>query len=248
MVFADIHCHLNFDSFSKDRVEVVRRAKISGLEFVIDSGFDYSSNEKSLRISEEHEGYVYSTIGFSPNRIGKSDYRFALSQVYENADRIAGIGEVGIDLKKAQADYETQKYIFLEFLRIAEEIDKPVIIHARKAEERVYELVKGIDVPVVFHCYTGSESLAERIADSGMFISLSTLICYSENVQKIAEVVEPENLFFETDSPFLSPLKGRNEPANVKLAYEKYAEIKGMDLDEVANKLIKNAREVFDIL
>ncbi|MBE8540359.1 YchF/TatD family DNA exonuclease [Geoglobus acetivorans] len=247
MELADIHCHLNFGNFKKDRNEVIRRAKIAGLSFIIDSGFDYGSNEKSLIISGQYDGYVFSTLGFSPNRIGKSDYRYVSGQISENLDSIVGIGEIGIDLKKAQAEYETQKEIFLHFLQLAEEFEKPAVIHARKAEEKVFELLKGRDVVAVFHCYTGSEKLAERIVDAGMYISLSTLLCYSENVQKIAEVVEPENVMFETDSPFLSPLKGRNEPANVQLAYQKFAEIKNMSVDEVAIKLIKNARNVFNI-
>ncbi len=247
MGFADIHCHLNFDRFNEDRDDVIRKAKISGLEFIIDSGFDHVSNERSLRISQAYEGYVYSTLGFSPNRIGKSDYRYAIDQIIEFSDRIVGIGEVGIDLKKARAGYEKQKEIFLEFVKIAEEIDKPLVIHARKAEEKVFNIIKNRDVTAIFHCYTGSENLMRRIQDAGFYISLSTLVCFAENVEKIAEKVDIDYLMLETDSPFLSPLKGRNEPSNVKYAYEKISQIMDINNDEVSNKLIKNASHVFDI-
>ena len=247
MEIADIHCHINFDSFNGDRDEVINRAKIAGLEFVIDSGFDYASNERSLRISQMYEGYVYSTIGFSPNRIGKSDYRYALNQILEFSDSIVAVGEVGIDLKKAKASYEKQKEIFLEFVRVAEEIEKPLVIHARKAEERVFNIIKSRDITAVFHCYTGSESLVRQIQDAGFYISLSTLVCFADNVEKLIRHVDLDYLLLETDSPFLSPLKGRNEPSNVKFAYQKISQIMDVNNDDVSNKLIKNGSEVFDI-
>ncbi len=247
MELADIHCHLNFDSFNKDRDEVISRAKVAGVVFIIDSGFDYPSNERSLRVSRSHDGYIYSTLGFSPNRIGKSDPRYVVSQIEESRDEIIGIGEVGLDLKKAKASYEKQKEVFMEFVDLAEELDLPLVIHARKAEERAFDLIKSRDVLAVFHCYTGSESLVGRICDAGHYISLSTLVCFSDNVRRIAEVVDVDHLLLETDSPFLSPVRGRNEPANVRMAYESVAELKGVDVDELAIKLIKNAREVFDV-
>ncbi len=247
MELVDIHCHLNFDSFSGDRDEVIRNAKITGLLFIIDSGFDFLSNERSLRISQTYDGFVYSTLGFSPNRIGKSDYRYAIDQIFKFSDRIVGVGEVGIDLKKAKASYEKQKEVFLEFVKLAEEINKPLVIHARKAEEKVYNIIKDRDITAVFHCYTGSESLVRRIQDSGFYVSISTLVCFASNVKKIVEHISIDNLLLETDSPFLSPLKGRNEPSNVKYAYQKISQIMAIDNDEVSNKLIKNAGQVFDI-
>ncbi|NOY10606.1 MAG: YchF/TatD family DNA exonuclease [Archaeoglobi archaeon] len=247
MELADVHCHLNFDSFNRDRDEVVRRAKVAGVVFLIDSGFDYTSNERSLRVSGSYEGFVFSTLGFSPNRIGKSDPRYVANQIEENRDRIIGVGEVGLDLKKAKASYEQQKEIFLQFVELAEELELPLIIHARKAEERAFDLIKSRDVTAVFHCYTGSTSLVGRITDAEHYISLSTLVCFSDNVKRIAEVVDVDHLLLETDSPFLSPVKGRNEPANVKMAYETVASLQGVGVDELAIKLIKNAREVFDV-
>ncbi len=247
MELADVHCHLNFDSFNRDRREVLQRALVSGVVFIVDSGFDFPSNERSLRISGEYPDAVHSTLGFSPNRIGKSDPRYVVSQILENRERIIGIGEVGLDLKKAKASYSEQKDVFLTFVDLAEELDLPLIIHARKAEERAFDLIKSRDVVAVFHCYTGSESLVPRIVDSGHYVSLSTLVCFSENVRKIAEIVDEGHLLLETDSPFLSPIKGRNEPANVRMAYETVAEVKGMEVDELSIKLIKNAREVFDV-
>ena len=247
MELADIHCHLNFYNFNGDRDEVIQRAKVFGVVFVIDSGFDYPSNERSLRISEKYDGYVYSTLGFSPNRIGKSDHRYAIDQILEFSDRIVGVGEVGIDLKKAKVGYEKQKEVFLEFVKLAEEINKPLVIHARKAEERVFNLIKSRDITAVFHCYTGSESLLKQIQDAGFYVSLSTLVCFADNVEKLVRHVNLDNLLLETDSPFLSPVKGRNEPSNVKYAYQKISQIMDINNDEVSNKLIKNAGEVFDI-
>ncbi len=244
---ADVHCHLNFENFKKDLDDVVRRARVAGVLLIIDSGFDYISNERSIGISGMHDGILHSTLGFSPNRIGKSDYRFVVDQILEHQESIIGIGEVGIDLKKAKADYTLQKRIFLEFVSLAEELEKPLIVHARRAEEKVFNLIANRDVRVVFHCYTGNKALARKIADSGHYISLSTLVCFSKNVQEIASSLEPEHVLLETDSPFLSPDKGRNEPEKVRYAYKKLSEITGISVEELSSKLIKNVKEIFDV-
>jgi len=244
---ADVHCHLNFENFRRDFDDVVRRARVAGVLLIIDSGFDHISNERSISISGVYDGVLHSTLGFSPNRIGKSDHRFVINQILEHQESIIGIGEVGIDLKKAKADYSLQKKIFLEFVSLAEELDKPLIVHARGAEERVYNLLAGKDVRVVFHCYTGSKALASKIVDSGHYISLSTLVCFSKNVQEIALSLEPEHVLLETDSPFLSPDRGRNEPMKVSYAYKKLSEIYSIAIEELSSKLIKNVKEIFDV-
>ena len=241
---ADIHCHLNFDRF-KDRDEVIRRAIISGVVEIIDSGYDFHSNEKSLSISESYK-HVHSTFGFSPNRIGKADHRYVIDQIKENADKIVGIGEVGLDLKKCEVKIERQKEIFLEFIDLAEELGLPLIIHARKAEDKAFDLLKNRDVIAVFHCYTGSPSLAENITDSGFYISISTLVCISDDVRKVAEKIDLNRLMLETDSPFLSPFKGRNEPANVVYALREVAKLKETDESEVAAEIMRNVERVFN--
>ncbi len=172
---ADIHCHLNLDRFNRDREEVIRRATISGVVEIIDSGYDFNSNEKSLCISGKYK-QVHSTLGFSPSKIRREDHRFVLGQIRDNRDKIVGIGEVGLDLKKCEVPIEKQKEIFLDFIELAEEIGLPLIIHARKAEDKAFDLIKNMDIKAVFHCYTASPSLAENISNSGFYISISTLV------------------------------------------------------------------------
>ncbi len=244
-MIADVHCHLNFDRFKKDRDEVVRRALIAGVVEIIDSGFDHISNEASLKISERYEN-IRSTLGLSPNRIGKSDYRFVISQIEENVHRIVGIGEVGLDLKKCPIPLRKQKEIFSKFITLSEELELPLIIHARKAEDKAFDMVKGRDITVVFHCYTGSPNLAEKIVDEGFYISISTLVCISDNVRKVAERIEIENMLLETDSPFLSPFKGRNEPANVIYALKEVATLKESNQEDLAKVIMKNVERVFN--
>ncbi len=242
----DSHCHIDFNTFNGDRKEVILRALREGVISIINSGYDYKSNERTLRVSESFEE-VYATLGLSPNRIHIDDYRIVVDQIRDNMDRIVGIGEVGLDLLKAKASLEEQKEIFKRFLSLAEELNKPIVIHARKAESLAFDMVKNYDVVAVFHCYSGSEAVMKNIEDAGHYISLSTLVCFSEKHKKLAEKVDLDYLLLETDSPFLSPFRGRNEPKNVIYAAKAVAEAKGLELADVADATTRNAQKIFKI-
>ncbi len=242
----DSHCHLDFSNFNGDREEVVLRAVRRGVVAIVNSGYDFRSNERSLEVSRKFE-IVSATLGLSPNRIHVEDYRTVIDQITDYEDEIVGIGEVGLDLLKARVGLNEQKKVFVEFLKLAEELDKPVVIHARKAENIAYDIVRNYDVVAVFHCYSGSEAVMKNIVDAGHYVSLSTLVYFSEKHKKLARVVELDNLLLETDSPFLSPFRGRNEPGNVYFAAESVAKVKGVELDEVAERTTRNAQKVFKI-
>jgi len=242
----DSHCHIDFSNFDGDRKEVILRALRDGVIAIINSGYDYRSNERSLDIARDFKE-VEATLGLSPNRIHVDDYRIVVEQIRDNEKKIVGIGEVGLDLLKAKASLEKQKEVFKQFLSLAEELNKPIVIHARKAESIAFDVVKNYDVLAVFHCYSGSEAVMKNIEDAGHYISLSTLVCFSEKHKKLAEKVNLENLILETDSPFLSPFRGRNEPKNVLYAAKFVAEAKGLDLEDVAETTTRNAQKIFKI-
>ena len=240
----DAHCHLDFENFKNDRDEVIRRAKASGVIAVINSGYDYYSNHRTLQIASS---YVFPTLGFSPNRIGKSSVEHVVEQIRENQELIVGVGEVGLDTVKNSIPLKKQKEVFELFISLAEELQKPLVIHARGAEEEAFRMVSGRDVDVVFHCYSGNSRLMKTIEDAGYYVSLSTLVCFSEKHKELARRVDVERLLLETDSPFLSPFRGRNEPAYVIEALKAVSVLQGMEAEELGLVIIRNTQKIFKL-
>ncbi|RXA18703.1 TatD family deoxyribonuclease [Methanosarcina sp. MSH10X1] len=246
----DSHCHLDFPKFNRDREETILRAREAGIVGMINSGITLKGNQISLELSEKHED-IHATLGLSPD-IGRGgadeEINDILAQIEANAGKAVGIGEAGLDFQdcKTNEERERQTAAFKKVIELAKELDKPLVVHARLAEAEVLKLVRDIDT-VIYHCYSGPAETMQEIVDKGYYISLATLVCFSEHHQALAEAVPLENLLLETDSPFLSSRKGRNEPAFIVDSIPVIAQLKGMDPAEIAKSTTENARRAFNI-
>ena len=246
----DSHCHLDFKHFNKDRDAVIENARKAGVERMINSGVDYSTNSKSLELARNFD-FISATLGLSPNSIdGKNDpeIKMLLHQIEENASQAVGIGEAGLDYHHCKDSHirEKQAEIFKKVIAIAESLNLPLVIHSRDAEQPALDMVKHLD-KVVFHCYSGTLPTMKEAQDRGFYISLATNVCRSGHHQILARNVSLDHLLVETDSPFLSPRKGRNEPANVLDSVRLIARIKGMELQEVAAQTAANTKRIYNI-
>jgi TatD DNase family protein len=250
----DTHCHVDFKEYNKNRNEVMKRAK-DKLSALINSGASLGGNRRTLKLQEEYKGFLYSTLGFHPSKASKADsmvIKQALDEINTNIDLAVGIGETGLDFHEI-TDAKARKRqvkLFEIFIELSKEYELPLIIHARDAEKKALEMVKkssSID-NVIFHCYGGDYRTAELIVEEGYYISLSTIVCFSDHHQKLAEEIPLSNLLTETDSPYLSPFKGiKNEPAFVEEAVKMIAKKKTISPLEVGRKTEKNAKKIFKI-
>ena len=246
----DSHCHLDFPKFNRDREETILRAREAGVIGMVNSGISLKGNRISLELAEKHED-IHAALGLSPD-IGREgadkEITAILAQIEANAGKAVGIGEAGMDFQdcKTNEERERQTTAFKKVIELAKALDKPLIVHARLAEAEVLKLVRGVDT-VIYHCYSGPVETMREIVDMGYYISLATLVCFSEHHQTLAEAVPLENLLLETDSPFLSPRKGRNEPAFISDSVPVVAQLKDMDPAEIAKSATKNARRAFNI-
>ncbi len=246
----DSHCHLDFPKFNRDREETILRAREAGVVGMVNSGISLKGNRISLELAEKNED-IYVALGLSPD-IGRGgedkEINAILAQIEENAGKAVGIGEAGLDFQdcKTKEEREKQTAAFKKVIELAKDLDKPLIVHARQAEAEVLKLVKGVDT-VIYHCYSGPVETMREIVDMGYYISLATLVCFSEHHQTLAEAVPLENLLLETDSPFLSPRKGRNEPAFIVDSVPMVAQLKDMEPAEIAKSTTENARRAFNI-
>ncbi len=250
----DTHCHVDFKEYNKNREEVMERAK-KKLTAIINSGASLGGNRRTLKLQEEYKGFSYSTLGFHPSNASKADstiIKQALGEIESNIELVIGIGETGLDFHEVKESEPRKKQlkIFDLFIEMSNEYDLPLVLHARDAEEKCLEIVKKKSniYDVIFHCYGGTIETAEKIVEEGYSISFSTLACFSDHHQELIEHVPISNILTETDSPYLSPFKGkRNEPAFVEETVKIIAQKKSMKPSEVGRKTEKNARKIFKI-
>ncbi len=251
----DIHCHLDYPDF-KDIDAVIQRAKDAGLSAVITNGIDVRSNRAVLEMAGKYP-IVKAALGIYPPWVLKKEYeQLGMQwQEFDNDDEIEfirkhkpiAIGEIGMDFKE-DIEREEQKKLFVKMIRLAKELDKPVIVHSRKAEKEVIEILEAEKAKkVILHCFSGNKKLVERAIKNGWYLTAPTHIVRSEQFQHHVKAVDINHLFCETDAPFLTPFQGkRNEPAFVVEAYKKVAEIKGMTMEEVEKNIFMNYKRVFE--
>jgi TatD DNase family protein len=246
----DSHCHLDFKQFNKDRKAVIERARDCGLMLMINSGVDHATNMKSLDLAKEND-FILPTLGLNPNSLGglgEEDLDFTLNYMKENAESAIGIGEAGLDYYRTTdpAVRHRQVQVFQRVADLARGLDMPLVIHSRDAEQKALEMVRDLD-KVVFHCYGGTLGTMLEAVDRGFYISIATVVCRSPSHQILAKNVPLDRLLVETDSPFLSPRKGRNEPSYILDSVRLIAGIRGMEPQEIAKITAENTRRIFGI-
>ncbi len=243
----DIHAHLCFPQFNEDREKVIAKCK-EELTAVIVSSARYDESLCVLKIVREHKGFLFASLGCHPTEL--QDAKKMIDLIRMHAEEIVAIGEVGLDYHWVKEDVKRkrQKEVFARFIALAEELEKPLILHTWDAEKDAFEMVKHVKIPVVFHCFSGSLELLKDILSRGFYVSISTHVLFSKHHRKLVRVLPLENLLLETDSPFLSPVKHeRNYPWNIKLSAQKIAEIKHLDVNEVLESAKNNAIRIFNL-
>ena len=246
----DSHCHLDFPKFNKDRHETIERARSSGVVQMINSGIDYSTNANSLELAKKYD-HIHATLGLSPQMVpdaNEEKIKQILAQMERNVDRAVGIGEAGLDFYycKTESGRKKQEEVFSKVIDIADKYNKTLVIHGRDGEGLALKMTRDLD-RVIFHCYGGSLETMRNIVDAGHYVSVPTLVCFSEHHKEIANDLPLEHMLIETDSPYLSPRKGRNEPAFVLDSVPVIADLKGIDATEVAMATVQNTRRAFEL-
>lgn len=248
----DTHCHLNFKDFDKDRDEIIKRCLKNGIE-IINVGVDYKSSKEVIDLAEKYDKGVYATIAIHPHNVEKDTFDAKKFKEMAKNKKVVGVGETGLDHLFHESDeniHKLQEKVFIQHLELAEDLDKPVILHNRKLFPKMLEIVREHPgVRGVVHCYMGRWSYAKEYLDLGFYISFTGLICYARDYDKVIKNTSLDRILIETDAPYLSPNKEkRSTPLDVKKVAQKIAEIKGISFKKVADQTTKNAKELFNIV
>ena len=254
MELIDTHCHLGFKQLAGDVEAVVRRSRAAGVVGWITVGTDAQESRKAVELANRFEN-MYAAVGIHPHEAKDADSR-VLTELRNLAQeqKVVAIGETGLDFHYNYSPSGEQKRVFAEHLRIAEELDLPVIVHCREAFDETMEVLERFGTGIekkVFHCFSGPAKQAEIILDKGYYVSFTGVVTFknAEAIRHAAEIVPLNRLMLETDCPYMSPEPMRrqkiNEPALMAHTAKFLAELKGMDLADFAKQVTATTKTFF---
>lgn len=251
MIF-NTHSHIN------DKIEEIPQLLKECLEanvtYVAVVGYDYNSSLRALNVAKEYDN-LYAICGLQPGGVDEFNGDFSDFIELFKDDNCIAIGEIGLDYYYGKDNKELQLKYFEEQIKIAIELNKPIVIHCRDAHEDTYNLLKKYHnnlKHIVLHCYTGSVEMMERYIKLGVYISISGVVTF-KNAKTIKEVVKAcpiDRLLVETDDPYLTPVPFRgkeNRPSYVKYVLKEIAEIKKMNYEELEKIVYENSLRVFHL-
>lgn len=247
MKYIDCHCHIEEEIFDKDRTEIINGCKDT---IIINCSGKPESNRKALELAKKFKN-IKVCLGLYPIDVcemHEKEFWDELKFIEENKEKIVGIGEVGLDFYWVKEDEKRylQTERFKEIIWLANKLNLPLNVHSRNAEKEILAMLsKMCHVPVMLHSFGGELELAQFGAKQGFFFSVAPIILRSNKHRKMVEALPIQNLLTETDSPYLGPTQERNDPRNIPIVVEEIAKIKKMDVEEVRNHILENAKKVF---
>jgi len=255
----DTHTHLDDARYDSDREAIIARAREAGVDAVITIGCDLATSEAAIALADRYP-FVYASVGVHPHeakRIGDGWYdefrRLAKRR------KVVAYGEIGLDYHYNHSSPNVQRDRFREQVALARELQLPLVVHTREAQEDTIAILreeKASDVGGVFHCFSGDAWLAKDALDLGFYLSFSGILTFQNAtmLRDIAKTVPLDRLLIETDCPYLSPVPHRgkrNEPAYVAFVAQQLAHILADDpaisVDTIGHITTENAKRLFKI-
>lgn len=254
-MWIDTHAHV---SCMDNPVEVAQRAKEAGVEAIINICTDCETLDKGIELRKACP-FIYNVASTTPHDVdthGQEQWeKFAGAA---RSGQLVAIGETGLDFFYEHAPRKKQEELLARYCALALETKLPLVIHCRDAFARFFDVMRAEyfgkpgALPGILHCFTGTEEEAQLGIDEGWCISLSGILTFKNGapLREVAKALPLDHLVIETDAPWLAPQSRRgqtNEPAYVIEVGEILADVKGIKLDEVANKTTVNAQRIFKI-
>ncbi|MBR8463020.1 TatD family hydrolase [Campylobacter sp. faydin G-24] len=254
----DTHCHLDDKSYDDDILQVIARARENGVLGVVIPGADISYLPKAVKISHLNKN-VYFAVGVHP--YDKDGFDESILREFAKDDKCVAVGECGLDYFRLPKDEsekfiekQEQKRVFIAQLDLSVELQKPVILHIRDANEDSFSILKDyaphLKAGAVLHCYNASPLLLELANLGNFYFGIGGVLTFknAKNLVEILPKIPRDKILIETDAPYLTPepFRGkRNEPSFTKFVAKKIAEILSLSLDEIEDLTSSNAKRLF---
>lgn len=248
----DSHCHLTDGRFDQDRAAVVNGARQAGVTRLVTIASNLDDARAAVELAAEHDG-IWSTAGVHPHEVSEAreDDLQGIRELAADRPEVVAIGETGLDFFYDHSPRDLQRTWFEAQLMLAHEVDLPLVIHSREAEDDTIALIR--DAPtstrMVLHCFTGSMRLLEAGLEAGCYVSFSGIVSFAKfDGQEAVRTVPRDRVLAETDSPYLAPVPHRgkrNEPAFIARVLEALADIRGESVEAVDACTTANANRFY---
>ena len=251
----DSHAHYDDEEFDNDRKEVLEELKNEGVIGIMNCSSSYESIAKTCELINTYD-FIYGAVGIHPENADefKDEMLDEFKDIIKKNPKVKAIGEIGLDYYwDENPDKEIQKDVFRKHMKLAEELNLPVIIHDRDAHEDTLNIIKEFpNVKGVVHCFSGSVEFAKECLKLGYYIGVTGVVTF-KNAKKVVKVVKEvpvERLLVETDCPYMAPEPNRgkrNKSSYIKYVIEKISEIKEINPKEFNIKVKENLQNLFKI-
>ena len=250
----DSHCHLTFPDFDKDREEVIQRAREKGVAYFLSICTQLSEIESIHDFVKDRDDFSMS-IGVHPHEATQTKESApqweSILRAASVRPKVVGLGETGLDFYYDNSDRSHQEELFRGHCVLAQETGLPLIIHTREAESdtiRILDMYPG--VCGVFHCFSGSQWLAEKALERGFYLSFSGIVTFkkAEELREVAKLTPLDRMLVETDAPYLAPIPHRgqrNEPAFLPETAGVLAGLKNVEFEQLAQQTSQNFQTLF---
>ena len=249
------HTHMDDSAFDEDRDNLIREIKNSGVEYMMNISASLKSIKTSIELAKQYD-FIYASVGVHPSEsqeLNSENFQWLKEQTA--FEKVKAIGEIGLDYYWQEPEKEIQQYWFREQLRLAHEVNLPVIIHSREAAADTYKIMKEENADKlkgVIHCFSYTKETARDYLNWNYYFGIGGVVTF-QNAKKLKEAVEYipiENIVLETDSPYLAPIpfRGkRNSSLNLPLIAQAIADIKKMDVEKVIEITSENTKKLYNL-
>ncbi len=248
----DTHAHYDDERFSEDRDELLSSLFKQSVSHIINCGCDLKSSLTTIALAEKYP-QLYAAIGVHAHEASECtpEDLAEIKKLYSHS-KVVAVGEIGLDYYYDFSPRDRQIEVFTEQVKLANDLDLPVIIHDREAHEDTLNILRDLRPKGVVHCFSGSREMAEEIVKLGLYIGLGGAVTF-KNARRpieVAEYLPLDRLLLETDAPYMTPVPFRGkrcDSAHIMYTAEKIAEVKGMTVQKLIDVCNENSRRLFGI-
>ena len=256
MKLVDAHIHLSDAEYAKHTDVLMADAKNSGIVALVSNSMDLETSIGSLKLAEKFPGLVYAALGIHPwnvNVLKENELEDTMKLISDQNQKkqVVAIGEIGLD-SKYEKIWDKQLKVFDNMLKLAESLTLPVIVHSRGTTAKIVEMLPSYNLKrVLLHWFSYPLSALSEAVAHGYLITEGPPAAYSNGIREVVEKVPLKNLLTETDGPvtyFKQPFNGQlTKPSFVRTVVEAVAEIKKMNVADVAEQIARNFEEFFNV-
>ena len=255
ITLTDTHSHLYANDFSNDINEVIERCIVNNISRIFLPNIDVESIPALKELTLKRPDLFFPMMGLHPCSVNKQTLDHQLKTIKEELfnGKYYAVGETGLDLYWDKESLPEQIVAFKEQIKWSLELDLPIVIHARESTSEILDVLKNYDSKLkgVFHCFSGTEKQAYEVIERGMYIGLGGVLTFkNSNLKDFVKDMDLKYLLLETDSPYLAPVpfRGkRNESSYILNIAQYLADLKGIQLEEVAEVTTQNSIDLFKV-